>query len=288
MSKIVAVHGILNTYSGERSLAATWQPALLDGVTRAGGSGSVVAADIDCVFYGDVFRPADRLLGPGDDTPLSGGELSADEVELLQAWWDEAARTDAGVPPRDERTLGALKGVQAALAALACSRYLAGAAERLLVVWLQQVRRYFTDQECRSAIQQRFADHVTSDTRVVVAHSLGSVVAYEALCAHPEWNVASLVTLGSPLGIRNLVLDRLRPAPTRDTHGLRGHWPPGLRQWTNIAAANDFVALVKTLKVPFGDAVVDVQIANGAQVHKVEHYLTAEATGRAIRAGLGG
>ena len=48
-------------------------------------------------------------------------------------------------------------------------------------------------------------------TEVIVAHSLGSVVAYEALCAHPEWPVRNLVTLGSPLGIRNLIFDQLVP-----------------------------------------------------------------------------
>jgi pimeloyl-ACP methyl ester carboxylesterase len=30
---------------------------------------------------------------------------------------------------------------------------------------------------------------VRADTAVLIGHSLGSVVAYEALCAHPEWSV---------------------------------------------------------------------------------------------------
>ena len=53
----------------------------------------------------------------------------------------------------------------------------------------------------------------------MVGHSLGSVVAYEALCAHPEWPVRALVTLGSPLGIRNLIFDRLVPAPAAGDSG---------------------------------------------------------------------
>lgn len=52
---------------------------------------------------------------------------------------------------------------------------------------------------------------VDADTRVVVGHSLGLVVAYEALCAHPQWPVQALVTLGSPLGRRNLIFDKLVP-----------------------------------------------------------------------------
>ncbi|MFD8967973.1 hypothetical protein ACFV0C_23770 [Streptomyces sp. NPDC059568] len=48
---------------------------------------------------------------------------------------------------------------------------------------------------------------------VIVAHSLGSVIAYEALCAHPDWPDLTLVTLGSPLAVRGVVFDRLAPPP---------------------------------------------------------------------------
>ena len=65
---------------------------------------------------------------------------------------------------------------------------------------LQQVRQYMTHPEVRQAVQDRVATEVGKDTRVVVGHSLGSVVAYEALCAHREWPVRALVTLGSPPG----------------------------------------------------------------------------------------
>ena len=61
---------------------------------------------------------------------------------------------------------------------------------------------------------------------MLVGHSLGSVVAYEALCANPEWPVRMLVTLGSPLGIPNLIFDRLEPAPLPDGHGRAGSAGP--------------------------------------------------------------
>jgi hypothetical protein len=34
VARVVAVHGINNTYSGPRSMAAEWVPALLDGMGR--------------------------------------------------------------------------------------------------------------------------------------------------------------------------------------------------------------------------------------------------------------
>ena len=87
---------------------------------------------------------------------------------------------------------------------------------------LRQVRRYMTEPGIRQAVQGRVAASMAADTRVLAGHSLGSVVAYEALCAHPEWPVRRLVTLRSPLGIRNLIFDRLVP---RRWPGCPGSWP---------------------------------------------------------------
>jgi hypothetical protein len=113
------------------------------------------------------------------------------------------------------------------------------------------------------------------------------VVAYEALCAHPEWPVRALVTLGSPLGIRNLIFDRLVPAPAaRVSGGVQGAWPGGVRSWVNVADAGDVVALLKDLRPLFGERVACYLVHNGSHAHDVRPYLTAAETGAAIAAGL--
>jgi hypothetical protein len=286
---MVAVHGINNTYFGPRRMADDWVPALLDGIEFAGGAGLLRPEDVSCAFYGDVFRRPGRPLGDDDVASLGSEDVCGGaEAELLEAWWREAAEVDPGVVPPGARTLGPVTGVQAALAALASSRFLAGTTERFLIFWLQQVRAYFTKPELREEIQRRFAGVIGPDTQVVVAHSLGSVVAYEALCANPGWNVRGLVTLGSPLAIRNIIFDRLRPAPQRLAGSWRAMWPPRLTSWTNIADRADFVALVKRLRPVFGDAVADVEIDNGTRMHEVARYLTAAETGSAIVRALGG
>jgi hypothetical protein len=264
-------------------MAGDWVAALLDGVGFAGGAGLLGPEDVGCAFYGDVFRRPGRTLGEDEIAALGPEDVSdAAEAELLEAWWREAAEVDPGVVPPGARTLGPMTGVQAALAALSGSRFLAGTTERLLIFWLRQVRAYFTQPELRMEIQQRIARMVGPDTQVMVAHSLGSVVAYEALCAHPDWNVQGLVTLGSPLGIRNIVFDRLRPAPQRLAGDWRATWPAQLTSWTNIADRADFVALVKRLQPTFGEAVADVEVDNGARMHEVARYLTAAETGSTI------
>ena len=287
MARVVAVHGINNTYSAPEVMAKDWVPALLGGVNLAGHPGLLSPEDITCVFYGDLFRRPGRYLGVDDLETLEAEEVEdSAEIELLGRWWDAAADTDPGVVAPGARTLGGF-GIQAALAALANSRFLAETSERLLILWLKQVRTYFTDVEIRRQIQARFTQAIGPDTRVVMAHSLGSVVAYEGLAAHPHRMVPMLVTMGSPLGIRNVILDRLQPAPDRRARGVvRGRWPGGVRRWTNIADHHDFVALVKKLHEVFDPELVDIEIDNGARIHRVDRYLTAEQTGAALARGL--
>ena len=289
MARVVCVHGIGQQHNGEEMLHAEWAPALRDGIRRSGGAGADLPSDEDigCVFYGDLFRPAGRLLGPGDPwlTPADATEF---DQELLMAWWRGAAGADPQVIDPDARTLARPPGgVQAALRALSRSAFFAGLAERVMLFDLQQVRRYVTDSGIRQAVQDRVAAAVDGDTRVLVAHSLGSVVAYEALCAHLDWPVQAFVTLGSPLGVRNLIFDRLRPAPAAwESSAPAGAWPGGVRLWTNVADAGDVVALVKDLRPLFGAKVANYLVDNGAHAHAVPPYLTALETGAAIAAGL--
>jgi pimeloyl-ACP methyl ester carboxylesterase len=172
--------------------------------------------------------------------------------------------------------------VQRALDALTSSSFFGPITERMLIADLKQVRLFLSDAVVKSRVLDRLASVVATDTRVIVGHSLGSVVAYEALCAHPEWDIGALVTLGSPLGIANIVFDRLTPRPVSG----RGSWPGSVNAWTNIADGGDIVALRKQLAMQFGARLRDELIYNGATAHDVVPYLTAEETGRAIAVGI--
>jgi pimeloyl-ACP methyl ester carboxylesterase len=274
---------------GEDSLTGEWALALRDGMRRAGCAEAELpaAGEIGCVFYGDVFRPAGRRLAVGDPW-LTATDATEFDQELLTAWWQGAAESDPRVVHPDARTLARTPGgVQAGLRALSGSAFFAGLADRVMLFDLQQVRRYMTDLQVRRAALDRVAAGIGADTRVLVGHSLGSVVAYEALCAHPDWPVRALVTLGSPLGIRNLIFDRLVPVPAAEGSGrVRGGWPHGVRSWVNVADAGDVVALVKDLRPLFGDQVACYLVHNGSHAHDVRPYLTAGETGAAIAAGL--
>jgi hypothetical protein len=282
MAQVVAVHGINNTYASHPQMAERWIPALRGGLDNAVRDGQVppvdlMDRDISCVFYGDLFRPAGRFLS-GEIPPLTAEDVDGGlELELLLAWWDAAARRDSAVVPPGARTLGPAASARAAMLALTGSRFLARVTERMLVWWLKQVTAYLTDEVVRAAVQKRFAEAIDGQTRVVVAHSLGSVVAYEALCARDDWRITDLVTLGSPIAVPHLILHRLTPA--------LGTWP-NVTRWVNITDSGDFVALQPRLRQVYGDQVVDIEISNGMRAHDVERYLSAAATGAAVAAGV--
>ncbi|MFH9068108.1 hypothetical protein [Streptomyces alboflavus] len=280
MTRIVLVHGIAQQFKGPDSLLADWYPALSDGITL--GSGERIAShQVSMAFYGDLFRPSGhRGIGIPD---LDASDVRDGlERDLLLEWWQAAAAQEDRVPgPDAPARLRTPALVQRALNALSHSSFFAGLSERMLIFSARQVRMYFTQPEIRLGVQRRLAEKVTSETRLIVAHSLGTIVAYEALCAHPQWNDLALVTLGSPLAIRNLVFDRLVPPPA-DGHA---RWPAPVTRWANIADKGDAVCPVKELAPRFGPRVRDISVHNGTKAHDVRPYLTARDTGQAI-AGL--
>ncbi|MCX5175139.1 hypothetical protein [Streptomyces virginiae] len=272
---------------GEQDLLTEWLPALSDGLTRAGATGVVADGDVGMAFYGDLFRPAGELLAVGEPAYRAGDVAEGFESELLAAWWEAAAAADpAVVAPGADTLARTSRTAQAALRALSASPFMTGVALRSMVGDLKQVRAYLLDPATRLKARRRVSDLLTEEVEVVVAHSLGSVVAYEALCASRlRHRVRAFVTVGSPLGIRSLIFDRLRPSPGADGTGV---WPgdDGLT-WTNVADSADVVALEKDLRPAFGPRVRNIRTYNGARAHDIRPYLTERRTGEAVAAGLG-
>jgi pimeloyl-ACP methyl ester carboxylesterase len=120
----------------------------------------------------------------------------------------------------------------------------------------------------------------SGDTRVLVAHSLGTVLSYTALSNYPNWAIHTFVTLGSPLA-SPMILDGIEPALV-DGHGS---WPGSVERSVNVRAVGDKAAAV-ALAETFGARVEDVLVDNGHRAHAPEPYLNAAATGAAIAQAL--
>jgi len=137
-----------------------------------------------------------------------------------------------------------------------------------------------TTPDLRAQMRARAEPLFGPETRVVVAHSLGTLLSYQALCNHPQWTVDTYVTLGSPLA-SPMIFGQLDP-PAVD--GV-GQWPGSVRRWVNVRAVGDKAAAVP-LGERFGPRVEDVLVDNGHRAHDPEPYLNAAVTGAAVAAGL--
>lgn len=272
MARVVCIHGIAQEYEAAEVLASKWTPALCGGVSIAGGR--LEPSDVEMCFYGYLFRPQEMA----SKSAAKGDVWIEDDFErvLLESLADAAAPEVAN----DTKVGG--RSIQAMLHRVAETPFFGRCAQEVVVRFLKQVWWYVTNRnQVRPLAQACLLKAVAIDTRVVVAHSLGSVIAYEVLCANRSLPVRTLVTLGSPLGIPALH-PRLKPA----IDARPGEWPRDLAQWFNIADRSDIVALEKKLASVFGPKVQDRFVNNGVRMHDVSPYLTARETGEAILAGL--
>jgi pimeloyl-ACP methyl ester carboxylesterase len=271
MSIVVGVHGIAQQLKTARDLEQEWEAPVRDGVLAAGKE--LEEGAFRCAFYGRVFR---------GEPQYRASDVAADEAELLMLLWSEAARAEPWRVAAPDVTLG----VHGALRELLGTRFFATLTEAELISDVKQVLGYMRDPSLRDAAQEAIDDEVDTETRVIVAHSLGSIVAYEALQRFggtPRWaNVTTLITLGSPLGTPKLIFDQLRPRPEAG----RGRWPAGIVRWTNIAADSDVLALPDRLQPLFGGALADIGVNRDVTAHDALPYLSVAATCHAIADGL--
>ncbi|GAA2769711.1 hypothetical protein [Streptomyces showdoensis] len=323
--RLVFVHGIGGPRDAAADLDE-WLRALASGAHGAGHAARVSgltggwAADARFAYYGDLFRTAGSQGTGGGTGPGGPEEEQDDEVLaelLLEAVDERLADPDASLSAAEAR---ALRHARTQLApppgaqnAGAPARRVVNAVTTLLAVpglrslggWLSarstvgilgQVARYLNRAEpdaTGATLDRRIRARVAAcldpeGPNVVVAHSLGTVVALETLheltygtadAAAPtdprRPRVPLLVTLGSPLGIRTAVQPRVRPNPLAT--------PASVGRWLNFWDRDDIVAARPHLERfvhPNADAVVPASRrvdSDGAWVHPAAKYLAQPA-----------
>lgn len=272
--RVVGVHGIWNLQRGKTPTEAAeilgnrWTGAMRHGL----GTGSAIEAAV--AYY------AHHLAGEATQGAEDPAHLTEPEQELLLRW-----AAALGAP--DEVAQGRLTQPARAAADWIARRFdLDQRVGRLLVTtFCREVHRYLSDLGRRDAVRTTVADTITAcDSRVVLAHSLGSVVAYETLWAHSDVEIDLLITLGSPLALPNVVFHRLDPAPING----KGQRPPGVRRWINIADPGDIIAVPRKLANYFNGIDTDLTTPVGVfNAHKATGYLSCTTTAAALATLLG-
>ncbi|MFL6111988.1 MAG: alpha/beta fold hydrolase [Catenulispora sp.] len=305
MARLVFVHGIgANRQRSEQQLA-DWTAALAEGA-RAAGHG---AAARDLTFggrlspvlarYAEQFadgQPQDvaaaRAEGEQDlDTEILHDLLAA-EVEDRLADDDLVGEhvtlchaRDQLQPPGTSQGAGdiarRITNVAATLVGLLPFQLGYRATAKVLASDLRQVPAYLSrrrpdasgvtlDTRIRAIVSEALGDGPS----VVVAHSLGSVVAWETLATHPG-RVPLFVTVGSPLAMRTVVWPRLIPRPPAT--------PETVERWLNFWDRDDVFTGRATLERDWnpnsaGILPVSRRIdSDGLWVHPATQYLADPA-----------
>ena len=307
MTEIVLVHGIQHEQGSAGELELAWLPALAGGLQKVGRGdlaegvwhrGRAGSLDVRMAFYGDAFlAPEGEGLTPLQQQEIERGNdrrqrsiaicvlenvvRNSEDPGQRAAAAEELARLRAE-PPESMGVKSVARSVAHALLDIPCLGGPAFAALGVVKPPVRQLSRYFVEPGLRRGILTRVGAHIDEGTKVVIAHSLGCVVAYEALWEraddpHRSSSTALLLTIGSPLGLgpihRKLFRRPLGP-------------PAGVRGWVNIADPTDFVAAHHDHARLFPDphredparrtemTGVPLPVDNGAEPHTGTHYLT--------------
>ena len=239
---LVLVHG-----HGEKPLAGElenlWRSAIAQGIERDHGRklASLPKVTVSFVYYGDLTRGMRRRLSETDEVMDLTDRYTALE-ELSARASTKAFRS--GSYHRMKRRSGIGKLAMDIAAPIA----------RGLRLDLPLIRRvspelghYFEDAAYATSLRARVEEVLRpalagGDDVVVLAHCLGSVIAYDCLWemsrgALPcDRKVRSLITLGSPLAI-DAVRARLRGAQ----EAMDRRYPGNIANWFNLAAQDDYI-----------------------------------------------
>ena len=250
------------------------------------------------VHYADLLHPTPGAIGADactQDEALAALVAAAAEADSGEALAGDEALL-AGLTPRGQQlalSLALSMAVQAASQpptvedSLTAILPLPASLRRLLL--RQLLQRLIPDADAyfftnkKEPIRQRLrqALNAVAGPTVVIAHSLGTVIAYDVL-SEPGFagrTVPLLVTLGSPLGyteIQDVVTRPLRlPAP--------------VQLWANFADPLDLVALDTSLADEFQGAprIIDARVDNPSpNNHAACGYLGASRVRSTVTAAL--
>ncbi len=273
MDKIVGVHGIgkyhyyrdagNSVLGAAEAVRAKWDRYLHRGLT----GGTPYAQER---YVAEIAYYAHLLGEHKDDSPRAVQHMDTPSQEVFVAWARQFTAVGEG-----------LTGALHLVAGWLLDRLQTNAAD-FAKLFCPEVAAYLTaGGGTREKVRAAVAETIRrNQPKAVIAHSLGSVVTYETLWANPDLEVDLLITLGSPLGMRNVVFERLLPAPTDG----RGKKPPSVRRWVNIADKDDIAAIPAALRGCFAGVDQEVLVnLDWLDFHTVEKYLGCGALNEPLK-----
>jgi len=206
--RVVLIHGRAAAMDIPAIMARDWEAALRFGLQRAGSKVPAGNVDVRFAFYGSVWRPDERQPLPPIDFGPAALQLGLPGLGDLSLWIDQHL----------------------------------GVGDALLDLLLQDLDEYYAEPELRKLTNDRLVSACREglppgERVVVVAFSMGTLVAYDALRADPTLPIGALITCGSPLAMPSIYRKVEATAP----RGMRPRtpFPRQLRLWVNAWTKDD-------------------------------------------------
>lgn len=252
--ELILVHGRSQQRKNADDLKASWLDSLRSGLRRHGLDLPVANTSIHFPYYGDTL---DQLVKGVDlaavaDVVIRGTAEDEAAQSFLRALLQDVQEKEGVSDDQairavsdEEATRVTERGIKNAKLVLGILRYLDEnvplASGPALALATNDVYHYLHNNRISDAIdggvRAAFQSPHEDVRRVVVAHSLGSIVAYKLLhdSQAAAWNVTDFITVGSPLGVR-AISSRLSAL------GVHG-FPAAVARWYNALDPQDVVAL---------------------------------------------
>jgi len=245
--QLIFIHGRAQEDKDSTELKQRWIRALEVGLEKAGEKLRLEEIDIRFPYFGDALRDLASGVEPGDEAAIivRGAQESAKGLEFMESVLNEICR-ETGIT--DEEIAKFVDGevlekgplnwlwVRGLLKAIDQLPYGSGAG---IAMFTNDVYQYLHNSSLRLQIHKGVMSAFRGNaSRIVVGHSLGSIVAYNLLVQEGdrrEWKVPLFVTVGSPLGVKHI------RRQLRDWEPLR--CPRCAGRWLNAMDERDVVAL---------------------------------------------
>lgn len=140
--------------------------------------------------------------------------------------------------------------------------------DTLIKKFLIETYSYLANSTFMQQVHQRIGQQLHGDKPcILMAHSLGSVIAYHYLLLHPELNVQRFISMGSPMAFR--VIQEHLPQPVHRPEAIKG-------DWINFYCSDDFLTAFPLSEPPFQfqPAIINQEIRTSIyHPHDIDGYV---------------
>lgn len=292
--QLVFVHGRAQEHKDATALKAEWLDALEEGLGKSRLKLPIAEPDVRFPYYGDTLY--DMVDGKAADEAAAvivrGDAGDSEEERFTRAIMREVqAKTGitdaqlAGVAGQEVVDRGPLNWEWFQGFLRAVDRYVPHGSGSSIALFTHDVYQYLKNSTIRETMDTGVSAAIAKDVEtVVVAHSLGTVVAYNLLRQQGHlrgWNCVLFVTVGSPLAIGEIRKTIRGLAPIR--------CPACVKRWFNAMDERDVVALypLDTARFPLDPATPAIENRQGVRNrtsnrHGIAGYLDDKEVARRI------